>query len=430
MNETLNKPLYTLVLPWVLLFPLLFFVARGTFSFDRQVSGNLASSEANPVTDTRSGSTYYQFEQVFAYVVVLAVIVPSLPVLGSIIRNNLMIFMLPLFALLSTAWSESPRKTIPFSIFALILTIFGIYLSKRFSPDQQLDLFMFVGWASIGLSFVAVLLFPNAGIAQGDGHGAWRGMFIQKNVCGEITVLLAYAALFTSPKGSLRRIGLILFLLLASTVVIMSQSRTAWLLYISSALCYLLLRVFQSLGGREGLLLTVLIGVLLLALTVVAIGFTAQLAVTLGKDPTLTGRTKIWAAAAVAASKRPLLGYGYKAFWLGLKGESLNVALAVGATGLTNSENAMLETWLELGLVGVSIVLLTLFQASRNAMTCLRHGAPRYILWYILIIFFNLLALVDGEKIMFPHTIEWLLLVIAYAGLSNEARRVRGLRTV
>ena len=36
----------------------------------------------------------------------------------------------------------------------------------------------------------------------------------------------------------------------------------------------------------------------------------------LGKDATLTGRTGIWSAVIDSIAKRPLLGYGYQAFWL------------------------------------------------------------------------------------------------------------------
>jgi exopolysaccharide production protein ExoQ len=148
-------------------------------------------------------------------------------------------------------------------------------------------------------------------------------------------------------------------------------------------------------------------------------------AVALGKDPTLTGRVTIWRALASPISKNPLLGFGYAAFWLGFKGEAMNVALATGFRNLANAENGILQMWLELGLVGVLVLLYTLFEACKNAVTCLRLGAPSYVKWYCSILFLQLLALVDGGKYMFPNSIDWVLYVVACLGLAAQARRLK-----
>ena len=36
----------------------------------------------------------------------------------------------------------------------------------------------------------------------------------------------------------------------------------------------------------------------------------------LGKDATLTGRTDLWEFVKICISQRPLLGWGFSAFWL------------------------------------------------------------------------------------------------------------------
>jgi len=252
---------------------------------------------------------------------------------------------------------------------------------------------------------------------------------VQKNVCGMITTLLMYAAFCVKPRGALQRSALILFVLTAIVIVIMSQSRTAWILLAMSLFFIALLRVYGKLRNHERLLFVLSLAFIITAMASAAIAYTPQIAIALGKDPTLTGRLEIWRAIAPELWKRPLLGYGYRAFWLGMKGESWNVSTALGSTiAIGNSENAILEIWLELGVIGVVLALLMLFQVCRNAATCLSEDSPRYIHWYILIVFFNLVSLVDGEKIMFPHTIEWVLFVMAYVGLSAEARRLRSER--
>lgn len=430
MNETVHKPIYTLVIAWVLLLPLLFFVARGTFSFDRAQSGNLGQSEANVITATGSDSNYYRFEQIGLYVIVIAAMFPSAQTWLGAVQENLLLFSLPLLALASTMWSQSLVKTVPFGIFALILTAFGFYLSQRFSPDQQIRLFIFVGWVSILLSYVLALFYPAVGRWNADGLGAWRGIFIQKNPLGEIMTLLAFAACYARPRTGLQRMGQILYLILLLGLIVLSQSRTAWLVAAISIAFMVILRGSEKFRANEKLFLGISLASVLVIAGTVAVLYTSQIALALGKDPTLTGRTKIWAALVDVVWKRPILGYGYRAFWLGLTGESANVAFAVGTTTLGNSENAVIDMWLELGTVGVFLMFLTLFQACKNAATCLRLGAPKYIHWYIMIVFFNVLSLVDGDKIMFPHTVEWLLFVVAYIGLAKDARRIRSLRTV
>ena len=46
---------------------------------------------------------------------------------------------------------------------------------------------------------------------------------------------------------------------------------------------------------------------------------------------------------------------------------------------------------------------------------------------YIVLMFFTLLTLVDGNKFMVPNALEWPVFMMAYVGLDNEARRVKAL---
>jgi O-antigen ligase len=72
---------------------------------------------------------------------------------------------------------------------------------------------------------------------------------------------------------------------------------------------------------------------------------------TLGRDSTLTGRTHLWSLLLSAIAKHPILGYGYGAFWTGLKGEALNVWIGSGWLPQA-ADNGYLDLCLSLGLVG------------------------------------------------------------------------------
>ena len=122
--------------------------------------------------------------------------------------------------------------------------------------------------------------------------------------------------------------------------------------------------------------------------------------------------------------KEPLWGYAFMGFFTG-NGEWFNFALRSGRTDLGNAENPVLQIWLDLGLIGVACLFLSLFQACRNIALCLVNNPSKYVQWCTMMVFLNLAALLGGDKIMFPHTIEWLLYVVAFVGLSAEARRIR-----
>src|SRR6202022_4141759 len=67
----------------------------------------------------------------------------------------------------------------------------------------------------------------------------------------------------------------------------------------------------------------------------------------LGRDDTLTGRTPLWSAVVHSIQERPLLGYGYAAFWMPKSPDSSDVISAVGWLS-GHSHNGCLDV----GLVG------------------------------------------------------------------------------
>jgi len=186
------------------------------------------------------------------------------------------------------------------------------------------------------------------------------------------------------------------------------------------------LKLTHRLPNGERMLLIVATILVVTSLTVVLVAYYREIALTLGKDPTLTGRTLIWAACWEAIKRRPLLGLGYRAFWLALRGEAFNIAASIGQPNLGNSENGVLETWLELGIGGVTVLVITMFQSLRKAVRVFgQRIIPLVAGWYIMVVFWNLLTFVNGGKFMPPHSFGWPLFVIAYIGLDRELKAKR-----
>jgi O-antigen ligase len=87
-----------------------------------------------------------------------------------------------------------------------------------------------------------------------------------------------------------------------------------------------------------------------------------------------------------------------------------------------------LQLWLELGLIGVIMLLVSLYRTCRNAVACFRSNTPGYAIWYMSILFITMLSLVDGSKFMLWTSIDWMMYLMADIGLATEAKRLRALR--
>jgi exopolysaccharide production protein ExoQ len=148
----------------------------------------------------------------------------------------------------------------------------------------------------------------------------------------------------------------------------------------------------------------------------------------LGKDVTLTGRTGIWSAVLDSIAKRPLLGYGYQAFWLGLEGESYRVILAVSWV-LAQAQNGFLDVMLEMGIAGLAIVVLVFGFAFRDGVVCLLHSHDqaqlRAVEWYLAIVLLTLLYNLDESFLFDPKHLGSLIFLLACIGLKSERLGLR-----
>jgi O-antigen ligase len=112
-------------------------------------------------------------------------------------------------------------------------------------------------------------------------------------------------------------------------------------------------------GPVSALAASYVAGVAALAAGVVAAVQPSLLLALLGKDATLTGRTKIWAAVGRRMAEQPVTGYGFGAVW---SNEDLWAPLAKISKEqgfkVGEAHNAWLEVGLDLGIVGVACAAL------------------------------------------------------------------------
>jgi exopolysaccharide production protein ExoQ len=421
-----------LTVTYAVLLPLLFFAARGSFSFEYQDqnNGTVGAYGGLAIPAAGAGSLVHTAELLGIYGLIVLLMLPMWKQILETCRENKIVFALPILALLSTAWSQEPARTAAFAVFALINTFFAVYLSRRFQPTQQMEIFLLTGTVLAVASFFVIALLPAAGIDHKNVTVGWQGVFPHKNICAIVMVSFLLPALSMRFSGGFGQARRILYILLLLVLIAGTTSRTGWLVGILCIFCVYLLNSLRRFRQIERGLVFISLPVAIGGLIWIVLMNASELLAMLGKNSTLTGRTVIWAAVLTSIVKQPLLGFGYSAFWIGFKGEAVNLALATGYAGLGNAENGVLQLWLEVGLVGVVLLFLMLLRTCKNAATCFRADSPGYVIWYISLLFLTLLALVDGDKFMVPHEIEWTMYILVDIGLAMEARKLRLLQAL
>jgi len=96
----------------------------------------------------------------------------------------------------------------------------------------------------------------------------------------------------------------------------------------------------------------------------------ANLVQSLGRDPTLTGRTRIWAAV-ISVVRNPMLGAGFESFWTGDRLHKIWVL--INEPGIQEAHDGYLEVYLNLGWIGVALLAVLIVSGYRNVITLFRR---------------------------------------------------------
>jgi len=350
---------------------------------------------------------------------------------GNFIARNLALAALLSFALVSACWSD-----FPFVAFKRWIRDLGSYLVilVALSDPRPLEavrtLLRRVCYLLVPLSILLIKYYPEIS-KQYDvwtGVAGFVGAATSKNMLG-VACLISGLFFFWDTvsrwpdrkERRTKRIILVNVAFFAMTLWLLNLSNSATSRVCLALGCLLILAAHIRLVQRHPVFLKVLVPVFIVVYLILALGFdlNGQLAGSVGRDPTLTDRTKIWTLL-LGMQTNPLLGTGYESFWLGSRLERVWQTF----NGLNEAHNGYLQVYLNLGLIGLLLVVIFLVASYRNI--CRRLAPPPSLdslalaIWAVLV-FYNI------TEAAFLASLLWVVFLLGNVRVAASGKyRVRG----
>jgi O-antigen ligase len=295
---------------------------------------------------------------------------------GDFFAHNFALMTLLSFGLLSVLWSDFPFVALKrwFRDLGLYLVLL-VVLSDPHPLEAVCTLLRRLSYLLIPLCILLIKYYPSIG----KEYDSWTGMAFyvgattSKNMLG---VLCLISGLFffcdTLTRWCERKERLTRRILIVNVSFI---AMTLWLMHMSSSAtsrlcmvlgCVVIVVAHSKTARNHPALLKVLIplGICLYLVLVFGLGvdINAVVAEAVGRDPTLTDRTLIWKTL-LSMHTNPLIGTGYESFWLGSR---LLKVWESDVGRINEAHNGYLQTYLQLGIIGLSILSSFLIASYRT----------------------------------------------------------------
>jgi hypothetical protein len=333
---------------------------------------------------------------VYAGLIVMGLIVLAFRAsrVAALLRANAVIVLFMLYCALTLTWADYPDVGFKRWVKAMgDLVMVLIVVSERDPPVAIRQLLVRTGFLLIPLSVLLIKYYPH--LARYYDQWEWKtyysGVTTNKSVLGAICLLfgLASAWHFLAALFGPDRPGRVRRLIAHGTILAM----VVWLLRLANSMtswsCFLVgLGVLLSVGlrltvrkprmvlavefrpqTRNSLMLHMVVIFMIAVPSAVLFYGIESILRSLGKDPTLTDRTLIWGLAS-SLSPSAWWGAGYENFWLGPR---LDKMWAEYAWKPNQAHSGYVETYLNLGLIGVGFLLAILAIGYQTVIAGLRR---------------------------------------------------------
>jgi exopolysaccharide production protein ExoQ len=300
---------------------------------------------------------------------------------ASVLKRSWPIVVYFCFCLVSLLWSDFPGWGSKRWVRALGDLIMVLIVATEARPSAAFRrLFSRLGFVLLPASVLLIRYYPQLG--QGwDEYGLrmYTGVTTNKNSMGDIAFLIGLGALWQilslvcereQPNRTRRLLAQSSLLAFAIDLSFTAQCSTAGACFTLGAglmLVFTLPFIRCHPAAVHTLVFAMLLGGLLMSL----LGGWDAMTKAVGRKPDLTGRTEIWAVVIPMVPNR-IVGAGFETFWVGPRVEE--ISRRIGGLQMTNeAHNGYIEAYLNLGYVGVSLIVLILAQGYFTAVDAFRR---------------------------------------------------------
>ncbi|MDC7676432.1 O-antigen ligase family protein [Asticcacaulis machinosus] len=308
------------------------------------------------------------------------------------LNKHWFLLILPVYCLLSVFWSQYPAVSARQGFQLALSLIIAIVIASRV-PARNLFFILFVcNVMVLGLC----LLFG----ARPSG-AAWQGIFASKNAFATVIAmvfLFSLAMLYEKRMKLTLKIVALGIMSICPFLLLKAQSAGVIMGLVPPVL---LMVLFQMTRGWKPVqriaMLTFGTWAAIVAGLALAPYFSDIFASVLrhfGKDPTLTGRTELWDIAFAHIAEHPLLGIGYRAYWVvgNPDAEALWLKFGVKSGGGFHFHNLYISNAVEIGLIGVaiqSIILYGTFIAAIHKLIMTPSTEKMFFVMFLLFIIYR-----------------------------------------
>ena len=352
-------------------------------------------------TDAQEHNSLVQIFWVGIYSIFLLFATWRLPSVYPVLKRNAgILILLPLAIMASSLAAYEVDISLRRSVGPIMLTLMGMYLAVRYRLKDILFMVAVIHAIEIWSSVFTLLFLGSEGVMSVENPGTWAGSFIHKNGLGHAAAL----AIFMFGYMGLRTHHLVKAFWIGSIPVcfilmIGAHSTTALLVVAGLTAILVLLRSMKRRSDDFSIIIFTVILVVAICIPLIATFYT-QILEALGKDPTLTGRTTLWALGIESIVHRPFFGYGYGNFWespVPYGGRSVRAQVGWYAPHM---HNGWLEMLVDIGFVGVLIYARLFFGTLQQALAAARKTIDADYFMIILFCFYLLIASVSEAALL------------------------------
>jgi exopolysaccharide production protein ExoQ len=287
--------------------------------------------------------------------------------------NNRLLTLFLIYCFLAITWSDYPLVSLKRWIKIVGHPVMVMILFTEPNLQGAITCLMKrCAYILIPVSVLFIKYYPEWGRGFSDwtGEGYNRGIALGKNDLGYVCLITGsfffwhLLRIKGTEEGRFRKAELVLtslFLVMISWLLWIANCKTALVAFLIAVLTMLIVGL-QFVDKRS-------IGAYLVAAALISVaaeytfGLSEQAIKLLGRNPTLTDRTEVWHDV-LEVPINPILGTGFESFWLGERRARISEKWLWQPN---QAHNGYIETYLNLGLTGLAILIALLVSTYRKA---------------------------------------------------------------